>query len=100
EAIKVLLGAPWIPVEHIVQFCQELLGSTPAIRRDKASGVWDVAPPLGVKFSVAATSTWGTSRISAFKLVEHLLNHKATTVEDKDSEGKWHVSAEETLLAQ
>jgi N12 class adenine-specific DNA methylase len=100
EEIKVLLGAPWIPVQHIVQFCAETLKLKPAITRDQLSGSWDVVPPSGVTFSVEATSTWGTRRVSAFKLIEHLLNHKTTIVEEEDANGKTRVNSAETMLAQ
>ncbi|MFL5625472.1 MAG: DEAD/DEAH box helicase family protein, partial [Ktedonobacteraceae bacterium] len=100
EDIKVLLGAPWIPVEHIIQFCYELIKIKPGIVRDKLNGHWDVIPPWSVSYSVEATSTWGTSRANAFKLIEHLLNHKTTTVEDEGADGKSHVNTEETMLAQ
>jgi N12 class adenine-specific DNA methylase len=100
EDIKVLLGAPWIPVNYIIQFCYETLKMKPAIVRDRVSGAWDVAPPQGVKFSVEATSTWGTRRVSGFRLIEHLLNHKTTTVEDEGLDGKTRINTEETMLAQ
>jgi len=100
EDIKVLLGAPWIPVQYIIQFCDELLKMKPEIARDKLNGSWDVAPPPGAVYSAEATSTWGTSRVNAFKLIEHLLNHKTTIVEDEDSDGKWHLNADETLLVE
>jgi N12 class adenine-specific DNA methylase len=100
EDIKVLLGAPWIPVKYLIQFCHETLKMKPEIVRDKASGAWEVAPPLGIKLGAQATSVWGTSRVDGFKLVEHMLNHKVTRVEDLDLDGKSHVNTEETLLAQ
>ena len=100
EDIKVLLGAPWIPAQYIIQFCHETLKMKPEIVRDKASGAWDVVPPQGAKLSVAATSVWGTERVNGFRLIEHMLNHKMTTVEDTDLDGKSHTNTEETLLAQ
>ena len=84
EDIKVLLGAPWIPVAHIEQFCEQTFGIRPTIARDRVSGSWDVSPPPGTRFTALVSSTWGTSRVSAFKLVEHLLNHRSTNVEDED----------------
>jgi len=100
EDIKVLLGAPWIPVNHIIQFCFEILKMKPEIARDRVSGSWYVAPPQSTKSSVEATSTWGTRRISGFRLIEQMLNHKTTTVEDEDLDGKTHINTEETMLAQ
>ena len=98
EDIKVLLGAPWIPVHYIVQFCQQTFGMKPSIARDRVSGSWDVSPPAGTKYSALVTSTWGTSRVSAFKLVEHLLSHRSTNVED-EVDGKPKVNTQETMLA-
>jgi N12 class adenine-specific DNA methylase/SAM-dependent methyltransferase len=100
EDIKVLLGAPWIPVKYLIQFCEETLRITPIIVRDKVSGSWDVSVPPGVNYSALVTSTWGTRRVNAFKLIEHLLNHKTTTVEDEIDEGKRRINSEETMLAQ
>ncbi len=95
-----LLGAPWIPIEDLLQFCEDTFKLRPLIKRDPIVGMWDVVSPPGVRFSVEATSTWGTSRVSAFKLLEHLLNHKTTVVEDEDVKGNRHVNTEETMLAQ
>ena len=72
----------------------------PEIARDKVTGSWHVAPPSGVRFSVEATSVWGTQRVSGFRLIEHMLNHKVTIVEDVDLDGKTHTNTEETMLAQ
>jgi N12 class adenine-specific DNA methylase len=100
EKIKVFLGAPWIPVRHIEQFCQETFGLRPKIAREKVSSNWTVAPPSGVKYSARTTSTWGTHRASAFKLTEHLLNHKTTIIEDPTFDGKTRINIAETTLAQ
>ncbi len=100
DEIKVLLGAPWVPVKHLVQFCQETIKLKPEIVHDRLMGKWTVSAPAGTSSSVEATSTWGTARMSAFKLLEHLLNRKTTTVEDEDSDGKSHVNTDETMLAQ
>jgi N12 class adenine-specific DNA methylase/phospholipid N-methyltransferase len=100
EDIRVLLGAPWIPIEDLLLFCEDTLKLRPLIKRDPVAGMWDVVSPRGVSSSVEATSTWGTSRVSAFKLLEHLLNHKTTLVEDEDVKGNRRVNTEETMLAQ
>jgi Helicase conserved C-terminal domain/Type III restriction enzyme, res subunit len=83
-----------------MQFCQETMKLRPSIIHDDLTGHWDVNPPYGAASSVEATSTWGTAHVSAFKLLEHLLNHKTTTVEERDSDGKSHTNMEETMLAQ
>jgi N12 class adenine-specific DNA methylase/SAM-dependent methyltransferase len=100
DDIKVLLGAPWVPVPHLIQFCQETIKLKPEIVHDRLTGKWTVSAPAGTGSSVEATSTWGTARMSAFKLIEHLLNRKTTTVEDVDSDGKAHANTDETMLAQ
>ncbi|GHP00684.1 hypothetical protein KSF_107310 [Reticulibacter mediterranei] len=99
EHIKVLLGAPWIPAKYLVQFCEETFKLKPEIVHDRASGAWFVSAPLGVSYSALATSTWGTQRVHAFHLVEQILNHRPTQVEDTH-DGKVVVNVQETRLAQ
>ena len=55
------------------------------------------------KHSVAATKTYGTSRMDAYSIFEDTLNLKTVTVRDRidDGDGKYHyeVNKNETMLA-
>jgi N12 class adenine-specific DNA methylase/SAM-dependent methyltransferase len=100
EQITVLLGAPWLPEADLIQFCRETFKFTPEIHHERLTGKWTVVPPRGVGDAVQIKSIWGTRRVSAFRLLEHLLNHRTTIVMDIDEEGKQHFNAQETMLAQ
>ena len=56
------------------------------------------------KHSVAATKTYGTSRMDAYSIFEDTLNLKTVTVRDRidDGDGKYHyeVNKNETMLAR
>ncbi|MFB5366965.1 helicase-related protein [Enterococcus faecium] len=56
------------------------------------------------KHSVAATKTYGTSRMDAYSIFEETLNLKTVTVRDRveDGDGKYHyvVNKNETMLAR
>ncbi len=56
------------------------------------------------KRSVAATKTYGTSRMDAYSIFEETLNLKTVTVRDRvdDGDGKYHyvVNKNETMLAR
>lgn len=56
------------------------------------------------KRSVAATKTYGTSRMDAYSIFEESLNLKTVTVRDRvdDGDGKYHyvVNKNETMLAR
>ena len=59
---------------------------------------------LSDKHSVAATKTYGTSRMDAYSIFEDTLNLKTVTVRDRidDGDGKYHyeVNKNETMLAR
>ena len=56
------------------------------------------------KHSVAATKTYGTSRMDAYSIFEDTLNLKTVTVRDRidDGDGRYHyeVNKNETMLAR
>ncbi|MGH3190580.1 MAG: hypothetical protein ACRDOL_25605, partial [Streptosporangiaceae bacterium] len=82
--IEAQLGVGWIDARYVQQFTRELLGedpdgtaSTTIIYNPKAA-IWQVDG--GARRTVAATSTWGTDRLSAQELIERLLTGTAENI--------------------
>ncbi|WP_042404418.1 hypothetical protein [Streptacidiphilus carbonis] len=80
EDIKAKLGVPWIPVEDVAAFAQELLGVRVEILYVAKTSTWSVDMPMMT--TEAATSEWGTARVSAFELLDLALNGQAPKVYD------------------
>ena len=116
--IDVKIGTTWIEPIDYEQFIYELL-NTPkrarAIRTEyynsgiqvqlnKVSMEWFIENKSMDKHSVAATKTYGTSRMDAYSIFEETLNLKTVIVRDRidDGDGKYHyeVNKNETMLAR
>ena len=116
--IDVKIGTTWIEPLDYEQFIYELL-NTPkrarAIRTEyynsgiqvhlnKMNMEWFIENKSMDKHSVAATKTYGTSRMDAYSIFEETLNLKTVTVRDRidDGDGKYHyeVNKNETMLAR
>ena len=116
--IDVKIGTTWIEPLDYEQFIYELL-NTPrrarAVRSqyynsgiqvhlNKMSMEWFIENKSMDKHSVAATKTYGTSRMDAYSIFEDTLNLKTVTVRDRidDRDGKYHyeVNKNETMLAR
>ena len=109
--ISVRLGTDWIDQEYIEQFMYEIL-RTPGYAKDAVHVMyspkihaWNISNKTHVrKDDVAAHSTYGTTRVSAYKLLEDALNLQNTKVYDllEDAEGneKRVLNAKETTLVQ
>ncbi len=114
--ISVRLGATWIPQEIITQFIYELLDTREHYRDPKyswshiaayyndVSNIWTVKnKDHSDQYNEKARSTYGTSRVSAYRLIEDCLNMKNTKVFDTEYVGgkdKRVLNAQETLDAQ
>ena len=115
--IDVKIGTTWIEPLDYEQFIYELL-NTPrrarAVRSqyynsgiqvhlNKMSMEWFIENKSMDKHSVAATKTYGTSRMDAYSIFEDTLNLKTVTVRDRidDGDGRYHyeVNKNETMLA-
>lgn len=90
EEIHVGLGAPWIGTDVLVEFTQFLRGETRAfndvtVSHNSVTGAWAVT---GNKHN--APSNWGTSRKTAWDLLEDGLNGRSPKVFDtiEDLSGK------------
>ena len=73
------------------------------VHLNKMSMEWFIENKSMDKHSVAATKTYGTSRMDAYSIFEDTLNLKTVTVRDRidDGDGKYHyeVNKNETMLA-
>lgn len=116
--IDVRIGTTWIEPEDYQAFIYELL-NTPYWARDdgssyRSNGIkvnlnrfsmeWFIENKSRDSHSVAATKTYGTSRIDAYSIFESTLNMRVVTVRDRieDGGGKYHyeVNKEATMLAR
>lgn len=108
--ISVRLGATWIPVEVIQQFMYYLLEPPYYFRNRiqvhyaKITGEWYIDNKSMDRGNVAVTSTYGTSRANAYRLLEDALNLRDTKifdyVEDEEGKKKAVLNKDETTIAQ
>lgn len=107
--INVRLGATWIPDRDIELFIFETL-KTPGWARylikvsySPFSSEWHVEGKNLDKYNDLAVMTYGTSRVSAYKLIEDALNLKETKIfdyiTDDDGTKTAVLNKKETLLA-
>lgn len=108
--IFVQLGTTRLPEEVVQQFIYEFLG-TPLWARynikvhySKFTSEWNVEGKSYDRSNVKAYSTYGTSRINAYKIIEETLNMKDVRIFDyiEDDEGrkKAVLNNKETQIAQ
>ena len=108
--IAVRLGATWLPPEIIQQFMFEFL-DTPRyaqwnikVHFSQYSGEWNIEGKSYDRSNVKAYSTYGTSRINGYKIIEETLNLKDVRIfdyiEDEDGKKKAVLNKKETAIAQ
>ena len=108
--ISVRLGATWIPPEIVSQFMFEFL-DTPRyaqwnikVHFSPYTGEWNIEGKSYDRSNVKAYSTYGTSRINAYKIFEETLNLKDVRIfdyiEDDDGKKKAVLNKKETAIAQ
>ena len=108
--ISVRLGASWLPPDVVSDFMFELL-STPSYMRWKINvrysahtGEWNIEGKSNDRGNVRAGSTYGSSRINAYKIIEETLNLRDVRIFDyiEDDEGrkKAVLNKKETAIAQ
>ena len=116
--IDVRIGTTWIEKEDYEQFIYELLGTPRRVQAVRSqyynSGIqlnlnkvnmeWFIENKSLDKRSVAATKTYGTSRMDAYSIFENTLNLRTVTIKDRidDGDGKYHyeLNKNETMLAR
>ena len=108
--ISVRLGASWLPPDVVSDFMFELL-STPSYMRWKINvrysahtGEWNIEGKSNDRGNVRAGSTYGSSRMNAYKIIEETLNLRDVRIFDyiEDDEGrkKAVLNKKETAIAQ
>ncbi len=106
--IAVRLGATWLPPEIIQEFMFQLFG-TPShhqwrikVHYSKYTGGWNIEGKSRDK-GIKAISTYGTQRISGYKILEDTLNLRAVRIFDQVEQDGKRVSVlnkKETAIAQ
>ena len=103
--ISVKLGTTWIPEKYIEEFVFELLSpnyyakSKIEVKYSNLTGEWNIQGKSADK-GVKATNTYGTNRISAYKIIEDSLNLRDVRIFDYDEDGKTHLNIKETTIVQ
>ena len=109
--IEARLGATWISEDYITQFMAETfhtpryyVGSKVKVQYAEVTGQWNVMGKNVDSYGNAlVTSTYGTQRANAYRLLEDALNLRDTkiydTVQDADGEHR-ELNRKETMLAQ
>ena len=108
--ISVRLGTTWIPPEIFEKFMFEFL-DTPRyaqwnikVHYSQYTGEWNIEGKSYDRSNVKAYSTYGTSRINAYKIIEETLNLKDVRIfdyiEDEDGKKKAVLNKKETAIAQ
>ena len=107
--ISVKLGTIWIPEQYIKEFVFELLSpnyyarSKIDVKYSALTGEWNIQGKSADK-GVKATNTYGTNRISAYKIIEDSLNLRDVRifdyVYDENNNKKAVLNVKETTIAQ
>mgnify|MGYP004654981907 FL=1 len=108
--ISVKLGATWLNPEYIRQFIFETLDTSRRARWDikvhysRITGEWRIEGKSKDSYNVKAYSTYGTSRASAYDIIESSLNLKDVRIFDYqyDTDGRRVavLNKKETAIAQ
>ena len=108
--ISLRLGSTWIPPEYIRVFMFDLLDTPPYMKPNikvhysAYTGAWNVEGKSYDRTSIKAYTTYGTSRINAYKIIEETLNLKDVRIFDYviDEDGRKTpvLNKKETAIAQ
>ena len=109
--IDVQLGATWIDKRYIQEFMEDLLKPPIYLRfsikvsYSEYTAEWNISGKKNVSFQdVNANTTYGTSRINAYQILQETLNLRDVrvydTVTDADNKEKRILNQKETTLAQ
>ena len=108
--ISVRLGATWLPPDIVEKFMFEFL-DTPRyaqwnikVHFSPFTSEWNIENKAYDRSNVKAYSTYGTSRINAYKIIEETLNLKDVRIfdyiEDEEGKKKAVLNKKETAIAQ
>ncbi|MDL2226478.1 N-6 DNA methylase [Deltaproteobacteria bacterium OttesenSCG-928-M10] len=104
--ISIQLGSNWVPPDVIKSFAQQLMGHNCVNEIDyhPALGTWVAEFNSYSIDRTTATSTWGTERYPAHKLLETILNKSPVKVmdrvdDDPDGKPRYVLNPDETAAA-
>lgn len=108
--INIRLGTTWLPESDVEDFMFQLL-NTPnymqwkiKVHFSEYTGEWQVEGRSLDKGNVKANNTYGTTRVSAYRIIEDTLNLRDVRiydyVEDDDRKKKAVLNKKETAIAQ
>ena len=108
--ISVRLGSTWLPPDVVEQFVFELLDTSANCQEkihvhfSRYTGAWNVEGKSVDRVNVKADSTYGTTRINAYKIIEDTLNLRDVRifdyVQDRDGKKIAVLNKKETAIAQ
>jgi len=101
--IEARLGSSWIPTTDIRDFVAALLDTAPrSVRVGHAVPIatWTVEIDGSEKYSVANTTTHGTTRFRASELIDQSLNGRVPTAYDEGEDGARVINQQETVAAR
>ena len=109
--IEVRLGATWVDPAYITEFMGELfhtpkhfLGGLIDVKYAKINGQWNISGKNADAYGNSlVTSTYGTQRANAYRLLEDALNLKDTKIFDtvtEDGKERRVLNKKETMIAQ
>lgn len=107
--ISVRLGATWLPPEIVEQFMFELFQPPRYmtwnihVHYSKHTGEWQVEGKSNDKRSVLAYTTYGTTRINGYRIIEETLNLRDVRIFDyieENGKKKAVLNKKETTIAQ
>ena len=108
--IAVRLGATWLPPKIVEQFMFELFSTSNRSRWNihvhysKYTGEWNIEGKSYDKGNIKAQNTYGTERISGYKIVEETLNLRDVRIFDYETDHHGNrvpiLNKKETAIAQ
>ena len=108
--ISVRLGSTWLPPDVVEQFVFELLDTSASCQEkihvhfSRYTGAWNVEGKSVDRVNVKADSTYGSTRINAYKIIEDTLNLRDVRifdyVQDRDGKKTAVLNKKETAIAQ
>ena len=108
--ISVRLGSTWLPPDVVEQFVFELLDTSANCQEkihvhfSRYTGAWNVEGKSVDRVNVKANSTYGTTRVNAYKIIEDTLNLRDVRifdyVQDRDGKKVAVLNKKETAIAQ
>ena len=108
--IEVRLGANWIKAEYITDFMERVfktpsyyIGSSIKATYSEISGAWNISGKSLDRSNPRVTNTYGTMRVSGYRLLEDALNLRDTKIYDtvyEDGKERRVLNKKETMLAQ